>query len=44
MGIFHQMGPFLEVLVVWGARVEVLAICGTSCKTDSNLKCNLKWD
>jgi len=37
MEIFHQIRHFLKVLVVWEARVIVLAICGGSCKTGSNL-------
>jgi hypothetical protein len=38
MEIFHQIEHFSKVLVVWGARVRVLAVCGASCKTGSNLR------
>lgn len=37
MGIFHQNRHFSNVLVVWEAGVEVLAVCEASCKTDGNL-------
>jgi hypothetical protein len=37
MRIFHQIGHFSKVLVVWSAGVGVLAICGASCKTGGNL-------
>jgi hypothetical protein len=30
MRIFCQIGPFSKVLVVWGAGVGVLAVCGDS--------------
>jgi hypothetical protein len=38
MGIFCQMRHFSNVLVVWGARVGVLAVCGASCKTCGNFR------
>jgi hypothetical protein len=31
------MWHFSKVLVVWGAGVGLLAVCGISCKTGSNL-------
>jgi hypothetical protein len=36
-GIFHQVGHFSKVLVVWGAGVKVLAVCGAKHKTGGNL-------
>jgi hypothetical protein len=35
--IFRQMGHFSKVLVVWGAGVGVLAVCGTKSKMSGNL-------
>jgi len=36
-GIFRQMMHFSKILVVWGAGVRVLAVCGARLKTGSNL-------
>jgi hypothetical protein len=38
MSIFRQNRHFSNVLVVWKTEVEVLTVCGASCKTDGNLK------
>jgi hypothetical protein len=37
MEMFRHIGHFSKVLVVWGAGVGVLAVCGASCKMGGNL-------
>jgi hypothetical protein len=37
MRIFCQIWHFSKVLVVCGARVGVLAVCGASCKKSGSL-------
>jgi aspartate/tyrosine/aromatic aminotransferase len=37
MRIFRQMMSFSKVLVVWGVRVGVLAVCKAKRKTGDNL-------
>jgi hypothetical protein len=37
MDIFHQNGHFSNVLVVWEARFQALAIRGATCKTADSL-------
>jgi hypothetical protein len=36
-GIFCQIRHFSKVLVVWGAGVRVLAVCGVKRKMSGNL-------
>jgi hypothetical protein len=38
MRIFHQIWLFSKVLIVWGAEIEVLVVCGARHKTSSNLE------
>jgi hypothetical protein len=39
MEIFRQIEHFSKALVVWGAKVQVLVVCGTNCKMASSLEC-----
>jgi hypothetical protein len=36
--IFSQMGHFSKILIVWGAGVGVLAVCGAKRITSGNLR------